>query len=318
METDQQGIEASYKSMDTEEFLDIHFNRPIGYAWALLFQRMGVHPNVVTILSFFLGIGAGYMFYHPDLAHTLLGIWLLMWANHFDSCDGQLARMTGKKTLWGRMLDGLAGDVWFVAIYVALCMRLQDDPLPMGIGAEQGITWGWAIWAMAAVAGLYCHKRQCALADYYRNIHLYFLKGRAGSELDNSIQQQQAFDQLPWKGNFWWKLFLFSYARYTRGQERMTPHFQQFYAYLRKRYGEEIPQSVRDEFRSHSLPLMKYTNILTFNTRAIVLYLSVLAGVPYVYFLFEMTVMAALYWHMHHSHERMCQELYNQYTTARP
>lgn len=51
MSTEKKGVEASFKSMDTEEFLDIHFNRPIGYVWALFFQRFGVHPNVVTILS---------------------------------------------------------------------------------------------------------------------------------------------------------------------------------------------------------------------------------------------------------------------------
>ena len=43
---EKKGVEASFKSMDTEEFLDIHFNRPIGYVWALFFQRFGVHPNV--------------------------------------------------------------------------------------------------------------------------------------------------------------------------------------------------------------------------------------------------------------------------------
>lgn len=35
MSTEKKGVEASFKSMDTEEFLDIHFNRPIGYVWAL-------------------------------------------------------------------------------------------------------------------------------------------------------------------------------------------------------------------------------------------------------------------------------------------
>ena len=109
MSTEKKGLKASFKSMDTEEFLDIYFNRPIGYAWALFFRHFDVHPNVVTILSILLGIGAGIMFYYPDLKHTLAGIILLMWANHYDSCDGQLARMTGKKTRWGRMLDGFAG-----------------------------------------------------------------------------------------------------------------------------------------------------------------------------------------------------------------
>lgn len=101
MEIDKKGFEASFKSMDTEETLDIYFNRPIGYLWALFFKRLGVHPNVVTILSIFLGVGAGIMFYYPDLKHTLIGIFLLIWANHYDSCDGQLARLTGKKHVGG-------------------------------------------------------------------------------------------------------------------------------------------------------------------------------------------------------------------------
>ena len=310
MTFNKKGIEASYKSMDTEEFLDIHFNRPIGYLWALFFQRLDVHPNVVTILSFFLGIGAGVMFYYPDLLHSIIGIGLLMWANHFDSCDGQLARLTGKKTLWGRMLDGLAGDVWFVAIYMALCLRLQDDAMPLGLCG--GVEWGWRIWLLGAVAGLLCHTRQCALADYYRNIHLFYLKGNEGSELDNSRQQRENFRRLPWKGNVWWKLFLFFYGRYTHGQERVTPAFQRLHAWVKQQYGDRIPQAFRDDFRRYSLPLMKYTNILTFNTRAIVLYLSVLAAVPYVYFLFELTVLTAIYCYMHYRHERMCTVLYHR------
>ena len=47
-ESEKKGIEASFKSMDTEEFLDIYFNRPIGYAWALFFKKLKVHPNAVS------------------------------------------------------------------------------------------------------------------------------------------------------------------------------------------------------------------------------------------------------------------------------
>ena len=61
------GLKASFKSMDTEEFLDIYFNRPIGYVWALFFQRLNIHPNVVTILSIILGIAAGMYEYETAL-----------------------------------------------------------------------------------------------------------------------------------------------------------------------------------------------------------------------------------------------------------
>lgn len=313
MSIEKKGLEASFKSMDTEEFLDIHFNRPIGYVWALFFNRFGVHPNVVTILSILLGVTAGVMFYFPDMKHTITGIVLLMWANHYDSCDGQLARMTGKKTRWGRMLDGFAGDLWFISIYAAICLRLTFQPLPFGIGAEHGAVWGIGIWALALLSGTLCHSRQCALADYYRNIHLFFLKGESGSELDNFKQQREIFHSLPWKRNFWWKAFLYFYGNYTRKQERMTPNFQRFYTFVQQKYGNAVPQELRDEFRRLSLPLMKYANILTFNTRAIALYVSLLIGEPWLYFVFEIVVMTALFLYMRHRHEAVCAFLYHKY-----
>ena len=51
-------LKESFKSNDTEEWLDRVFTRPIGYLWAKLFQRLGVHPNVVTVLSILIGISS--------------------------------------------------------------------------------------------------------------------------------------------------------------------------------------------------------------------------------------------------------------------
>ena len=107
-------VSSTFKSQDTEEWLDIYFTRPLGYLWARFFDKLGVHPNVVTILSILLGIAAAVCFYFEDLWVNIGGIFLLVWANLYDSADGQLARMTGKKTRWGRILDGFAGDVWFI------------------------------------------------------------------------------------------------------------------------------------------------------------------------------------------------------------
>ena len=156
----------SLKSADTEETIDIYFTRPIGLVFALLWNKLGVHPNAITILSIFLGIGAGYMFYFSDLTHNLMGVVLLMLANFCDSTDGQMARLTGKKTLVGRVLDGFSGDVWFFCIYFALCLRLQSALIPY-----TNVKWGFWIWALAAVSGLISHSPQCSLADYYRQIH---------------------------------------------------------------------------------------------------------------------------------------------------
>lgn len=297
----KQGIEASLKSRDTEELLDIYFNRPIGYAWAMLFNKFNVHPNVVTILSIIIGAAAGYMFYYPDMTHTIAGILLLVWANTYDSADGQLARLTGKKTRWGRMLDGFAGDIWFFSIYCFICLRLTPE-------------WGVWIWLMGAAAGLVCHSRQCSLADYYRNIHLYFLKGESGSELDNFKQQREIFHSLPWKHNIWWKLFLYFYGNYTRKQEQMTPHFQQMFASYRASADTAAKAAAAEQFLEGSRPLMKYCNILTFNTRAIALYISVLIGEPWLYFVFELTVLNIILIYMWRKHESLSRNIYSLLT----
>ena len=67
---------------------------------------------------------------------------------------------------------------------------------------------------------------------------------------------------------------------------------------MKEKYGDNIPQELRDEFRAASKPLMKYTNILTFNTRAIALYISLLLGEPWLYFVFEVVVMTSLFVYM--------------------
>ena len=46
-------VEATFKSKDTEEWLDIWFTRPVGYVFARFFGFFGIHPNVVTIISYF-------------------------------------------------------------------------------------------------------------------------------------------------------------------------------------------------------------------------------------------------------------------------
>ncbi len=294
---EQQQLQSSLKSADTEEWIDLKFYRPLGLHWALLFKRMGVTPNAITIASIFLGIGAGVMFYFDSLPLTLAGIVLLVWANTYDSADGQLARLTGQKSEMGRILDGVSGDIWFFSIYLAIVLRLTP-------------TWSVWIWLLAAAAG-YSHSMQAAVADYYRNIHLFFLKGKQGSELDRADGQEELYRSLSWHGDFVQKLFLFFYKGYTVRQETATPQFQRFFRTLCLKYADGVaPENVRQTFRQKSLPLMKYTNILSFNTRAIVLCLSLLASVPWVYFVFELTVLNGLLIYMVRRHERLSDEMY--------
>lgn len=295
----------SLKSSDTEEWFDLIFYRPIGFLWAVITRSLGIHPNAITIASIFIGIGAGIAFYYNSLWINLLGMLLLMLADSFDSADGQLARMTKQYSRLGRILDGVSSDIWFIAIYIGLCLRENES-------SAFFMDHHWRIWALASLAGL-CHAQQAAVADIYRQFHLFFLKGKAGSELDDAQQLWQKYHAMSWRKEFFAKLVTLVYANYTRTQERLTPKMQDLRRALNRKYHSQIPREFADRFRSMSRPLMKYTNILSFNVRSWALFISVLIlKMPWVYFAFEITVMNAILIYMMLRHERMCVRLLRQ------
>ena len=242
---------------------------------------------------------SSWVCHYTDFWSNVCGVLLLMFANFCDSTDGQMARLTGKKTLIGRMLDGFSGDLWFFAIYLGIVIRLWPQNIPF-----TDIQWGVWGFLLCALAGFGFHSKQSSLADYYRQIHLFFLLGKEGSELDNYQQQRQIYENLP-KGDLLARTFYYNYANYCKSQEQRTPHFQRFFS----QWKQQPSETVRQQLLAGSRPLMKYTNLLTFNARAITIYVTCLLDCPWVYPLVELTVFQAMYVYMHRTHERLCAEL---------
>jgi phosphatidylglycerophosphate synthase len=323
--TQNQDYFATLKSAETEDWLDFHVIRPFCFHCAKFFAKFDVHPNTITIWSMIIGAASSFFFaqgcYHYEgvwgLACNLIAIFLLMWADIYDCTDGQLARMTGKKSRLGRILDGVAGFTWFFPIYTALVWRFY---------VHHDIEFGWfgiadtqqnvliatgVVFVMALISGLWGLERQQRLADYYIQVHLFFLKGEKGSELDNSARQQEIYDQMPKTAPLVERLFQHSYIGYTKKQENVTPEFQNLMARLRGKYGstDNIPEDVREEIHRNSLPLMKYNGLLTFNFRSFWLFLFCLLDVPVMNFVFETIAMSLLAWYVNHRHETFCRKI---------
>ncbi len=317
---------ATLKSSETEDWLDLHVIRPVCYYLAVIFAKLDIHPNAVTIASMFIGAGSAVFFgcasyYYcgwNGLVLNIVAIVLLMIADIFDCTDGQLARMTGKKSRLGRILDGAAGFTWFVPIYHAIIWRFylhhEIEFSWFGIADTQQnaiiatiIVYAFGLWSgFTGIAG------QQRLADYYINVHLFFLKGEKGSELDNSRQQQEIFDKMspddPWIERW----FQNNYVDYTKAQEKATPQFQRLLGLLREKYGphaSDIPADFRESFRQKSLPVIFWNGLLTFNFRSFWLFLFCLIDLPAMYFLFEIFGMGLLAWYVNHRHEAFCRRL---------
>ena len=318
-------VKKTLKSSETEDWLDYRLIRPLSYLWACLFASLGIHPNTVTILSMIIGAGSCIFYAHGSyyyegtygLIMNIIAVLLLIWADIYDCTDGQLARMTGKKSQIGRILDGMAGFVWFVPIYLALVYRFYNhhdiEFNLLGIeDTEQNVIIATGIvFLLSLISGFVGMGGQQRLADYYIQIHLFFLKGEKGSELDNSAKQEEIYDNTPWKGNLIWKTFLKSYVTYTKKQEKQTPEFQKLMERIREKYGSEanMPKEIREEFHKNSKANMGYNAMLTFNFRAGMFFIFCLADIPVANFIFEIVAMSLLTYYINHRHETFCRKI---------
>jgi phosphatidylglycerophosphate synthase len=301
-EASTSAFQNSLKSRDTEEQIDIWFYRPIGYQIALFCAKVGIRPNPVTIVSIFFGVAAGILFYYEELWINAIGMLSLVFANSLDSADGQLARMTNDKSRLGRILDGAAGDFWFISIHIALCLR----------GMNEGWTaWIW-VWGVLAGAS---HVVQSAMADYYRNVHLFFIKGTSGSELDNSRELQAEYDKLSWTRNFGMKFVARFYLNYTKMQESFSPNLQKLLWVVRGKYRNTLPEKLVTDFRTMNKPLMKYTNIVQFNTRVIFLFIWLFIDQSWIYFFFDMLVLNPILIYMIANQEKVSKYFHERITS---
>ena len=283
---------SSLKSIETENKIDLYFYRPIGYQIARVLKHTFITPNMVTIFSIFIGAGTGLMFYFDNMMLNLIGILLLVTANILDCVDGQLARLTGIKSKIGRILDGIAGDIWFLVIYICLALRLTH-------------TYGTAWFFVPAVMAGLSHLAQANITDYYKTLHLYIESKEKGSDFQNIAQiraQQQNMKGMK-------KTFFSIYLIYTAWQEKMTPVLQELLVQLQTKYGDNIPQDFRLNFRQGSRSLMtKYIDYLTFNGRTVLLFLFILSGYVWIYFIYEIIILNFVLFLAIKMHEKMCNK----------
>src|SRR5437870_6997848 len=161
----------SHKGRSVEEWVDLHFFRPIGIRIARALQPTGISADQVTLWSLMIGLVAGHLFAYRDRWTNLIGFALFIVSDVFDSADGQLARLRRTSTRFGRALDGINDSLRFINLYFHLIYRL----------IHAGFWWPGAF-LLGMAAGL-AHTYQAAAVDFVRNAFLYIEIGNKG-ELD--------------------------------------------------------------------------------------------------------------------------------------
>jgi len=124
-------FKSSLKPPETEEVVNQLFNRPIAFLIAKGFYKLKRNPNFVTLWSMLFGVSSGYFFYRADYNSLIIAAILLEMMVLFDCADGQLARITGKSSKFGKTLDGLADMITHISIFygVAIGMYMNSGKL---------------------------------------------------------------------------------------------------------------------------------------------------------------------------------------------
>lgn len=100
-----------------------------------MLRGTGITPNMITVISIFVGAAVGFMFYHDNLTYNICGILLLVFANILDCVDGQLARLTGSSPLSGVSWTdspGISGSLRSISdsLFVCLMITVRIGSLP--------------------------------------------------------------------------------------------------------------------------------------------------------------------------------------------
>ena len=87
-------------------------------------ERLGVTPNHITIVAFFINVGAAVLVVFD---HYVAAASVFIGASLLDLVDGSLARRTGSTTPFGSFLDSTLDRLSEGAMFAAIAYRLAID-----------------------------------------------------------------------------------------------------------------------------------------------------------------------------------------------
>lgn len=289
-------LETTYKVREAEGLLDLYFYRKLGFQLAKIFAKLGMSPVGVTLLGGVFGIVAGHLYFYRNLTTNIAGMALHVFANLLDNADGQLARLTGRQSREGRIIDSLVDHLIFTSIYLHLTLRcLAEGASPL-------------FWLVAIAAAL-SHGFQGGAADYYRNAYLYFVKGRLRGDFDSSASLQSDYDALTWRESPWQKFLLATYLNFTRQQEMVSPALGKFRETVDRTFHGQIPDWLAAQYRDAARPAFKFWSVLMTNTRMLLLFAVLLVDRPAWFFWVEITIFNVLLLGLLNRQEGMCRSL---------
>jgi hypothetical protein len=201
---------------------------------------------------------------------AIMGMALHLSWHVVDGADGDLARITGKSSPLGELVDGICDYVSHIVLYVLLAFVLTRA---LGPG------WAW-FWTLSAGAS---HIVQANHVEVQRRFYQYWTYGVPWLHNTSGPDRMLFRDS----GGLGWLLrgIVAGYLRLAAG---MSPNALRIDAAVTRAMAEDpaLLTRIRAEVQREQRPLLAMLRYLGPNPRAVLLGLSMIAGSPLWYFIY--------------------------------
>jgi len=263
------------RPIEIEEWSNRVLVHPLSRAVATALVPTPVTPNMVSVAAAAMAAcGAGAFVASPHLpwpVGAVVGFAFLFAWHVLDGADGQLARATGRASTNGELVDGICDHAGQLAVYLALGWLLS---------AQIG---GWA-WLMAAAAGLSRAVQASAYEGARRNYRRWIYGARwIRQTLDLAAVGGGAAGRIKVAlGRAYVAISAAVSAEDAEVERAMLAASQR---------GGAAGQRAQALYRARFLPVVKGASVLSANYRSLAAFLSVLAGAPLYFLVYEAVVL---------------------------
>jgi phosphatidylglycerophosphate synthase len=259
------------RAREMQDALNHYLYHPLAWQLARLLAPTPITPNMVSVFGGLMVVAAGAVYWSTSgPLWAMLGMLLHMSWHVVDGADGDLARITGRTSPLGELIDGICDYVSHIVLYVLLALVLTRT---LGSG------WAW-FWTLAAGAG---HIVQANHVEVQRRFYQHWTYGTPW------LHNASGSDRLLFsdRGGIGWLLRVVV-AGYLRLAAGMSPNALRIDAAVTRAMANEpaLLARIRAEVQREQRPLLVMLRYLGPNPRAILLGLSMIAGSPLWYYIY--------------------------------
>lgn len=263
---------AHARPLEIEEPLNRYFIHPISRALAQALIPTGISPNAVSVLSVVMMAAACACYLLlPWPVAAFAGLVFHVGWHVFDGADGELARRTGKSSPIGEIVDGVCDHVSHLILYLTLGW----------LAAERFGAWTWGVTIVSAGS----RALQAVCYETARRSYRRWVYGL------NWIRQD--LEKADRKAEGAGRIGVALAGVYLKMSELVRADDHEIETAMTRlmRQGGPIAAKARGLYQAQGRGLVKRASWLSTNWETVGVFLSLLAGSPLYFLLFQAVVL---------------------------